>query len=321
MRQAPPAIKPSLRPSSQHKRRTNAKSCSTSTIVIFITVAFVVVVLVILPSRYLAHSNTDHEHPLLKGGSRGGILMEGLHKVQELSEKWKKGDIENRIDAGSADWANQVLKPPSAGKSESVMATSGGNKRTTDTTAQQGSLPSSTQQQQVTSSVKPVISTAPPVPVAASIPAGNQKQERRRIAYAITITRDGFFQDGAAVLAYSIFSASKHSTDDISLVAFVHPNVTTSRPALQKLGYHVIEAPKPLNVSAIEGPWLREKIDKNGCCGASELIKLNSYRLTQYDRVVHMDADTYLLNVRYHLYYLPLIFIVPATIIVMPTNN
>ena len=67
---------------------------------------------------------------------------------------------------------------------------------------------------------------------------------------------------------------------DVSLVAFVHPNVTKSRPLLQKLGYHVIEAPKPINVSAISDDFTfyKTKIEKNGCCGASELIKLNAYR-------------------------------------------
>lgn len=119
---------------------------------------------------------------------------------------------------------------------------------------------------------------------------------KKRIAYAITITKDGNFQDGAAVLAYSIFNSSRNDQYQISLVAFVHPNVTTSRPVLEKLGYHVIESPTPINTSAIKFDFYREKIDKNGCCGAAELIKLNSYRLTQYDRVVHLDADTFLLN-------------------------
>lgn len=121
-------------------------------------------------------------------------------------------------------------------------------------------------------------------------------KKRRRIAYAITITKDGFFQDGAAILAYSIMEQSRNGTDDVSLVAFVHPNVTTSRPTLVRLGYHVIEVPTPINSSAIKFDFLREKINKNGCCGAAELIKLNSYRLLQYDWVVHMDADTFFSN-------------------------
>lgn len=65
--------------------------------------------------------------------------------------------------------------------------------------------------------------------------------KKRRIAYAITISKDGSFQDGAAILAYSIYEASKNFNDVISFVAFVHPNVITSRPALKRLGFHVIE--------------------------------------------------------------------------------
>jgi predicted esterase len=65
--------------------------------------------------------------------------------------------------------------------------------------------------------------------------------KKRRIAYAITISKDGSFQDGAAILAYSIYESSKNFNDVISFVAFVHPNVITSRPALKRLGFHVIE--------------------------------------------------------------------------------
>ena len=70
---------------------------------------------------------------------------------------------------------------------------------------------------------------------------GSNGSRRRRIAYAITITKDGNVQDGAAVLAYSIYEASLKGDDLISFVAFVHPTVTTSRPTLKKLGFHVIE--------------------------------------------------------------------------------
>jgi len=121
-------------------------------------------------------------------------------------------------------------------------------------------------------------------------------QRRQRYAFAITITSDGPFQDGAAVLAYSIVRVSEKKNYDVSLVAFVHPTVTTTRPILARLGYHVIEVPTPINASAIKFKWFREHIDKNGCCGSSELIKLNSYRLEQYDKVIHMDADTFVLN-------------------------
>lgn len=101
---------------------------------------------------------------------------------------------------------------------------------------------------------------------------------RPRLAFIITITKDGFFQDGAAVLAYSIIKTTRNSAYDISFIAFVHPNVTTSRVGLRRLGFHVIEVPTPVNITAIKYQFLREHIDKNGCCGAAELIKLTSYR-------------------------------------------
>lgn len=137
------------------------------------------------------------------------------------------------------------------------------------------------------------IQLPPPSPVVYQYPT----VKRKRYAYAITITKDGFFQDGAAVLAYSIMKYSWNASYDISFVAFVHPNVTTSRPGLEKLGFHVIEVPIPINRTAIQFEFLREKIEKNGCCGSSELIKLTSYRLLQYERVIHLDADVIFLNV------------------------
>lgn len=61
--------------------------------------------------------------------------------------------------------------------------------------------------------------------------------KRMQIAFAITITRDGKFQDGAAVMAYSIDKAFRDDGIDIAMIAFVHPDVNTSRPFLEKVGY------------------------------------------------------------------------------------
>lgn len=62
----------------------------------------------------------------------------------------------------------------------------------------------------------------------------------------------------------------------------------------------MIETPTPVNVSAIRGKWLRDHInDKAGCCGAAELIKLYSYRLVEYDWVIHLDADVLIFQVRF----------------------
>ena len=147
----------------------------------------------------------------------------------------------------------------------------------------------------LTMDTKPIPGQSKPIGGSPS-PVLPQAAMRKRIAFAITITKDGPFDDGAAVLAYSIIKTSQGKNYDVSLVAFVHPDVVTSRPTLKRLGYHVIECSTPINTTAIKFKFLREKINKNGCCGAAELIKLNSYRLLQYDRVVHVDADTLFLQ-------------------------
>ena len=143
--------------------------------------------------------------------------------------------------------------------------------------------------------------------ITTSISSNTNKPIKKRIAYAITITKDGSFQDGAAVLAYSIMKqytnnrvlSSKYS---VSFIAFVHPMVTIARKELKRIGYHIIEATTPINSTAIPFTWFREHIEKNGCCGASELIKLNAYRLTQYDKIVHLDADVIVLQNFHELY-------------------
>lgn len=73
-----------------------------------------------------------------------------------------------------------------------------------------------------------------------------EKSRKLKIAFAITMNHDGNFQDGAAVLAYSIYATNMTKRHDVSFVAFVHPNVVTSRPVLAKIGYHVIESPTPI---------------------------------------------------------------------------
>jgi hypothetical protein len=133
-----------------------------------------------------------------------------------------------------------------------------------------------------------------------SIPATINAIEYKKvkIGFAITITRDGKFLDGAAVLAYSIDKAFRHEKNklEISLISFVHPNVTTSIPHLKRIGYHVIECETPIIPQNIKFKFLREHINRNGCCGAAELIKLYAYKLLQYDKIVHMDADVLVLN-------------------------
>ena len=109
-------------------------------------------------------------------------------------------------------------------------------------------------------------------------------EKRMKVAVAITVTKDGPYLDGAAVLAHSvIMSKSKY---DIEFVAIVHPGVVTTRPALSQLGFKIMEFEQPIFSKEIEGEYLRKEIDKSGCCGATELLKLRAYELDMYDRVL-----------------------------------
>ena len=272
MRQAPPAHRfrlasppTSSSQGNKNKRRSGSSSggCKTSTLLLLVIILFVVMIAVLLPSRFLSLP-TDKDHPmnlrrsqqiLYQGLHRlealeattekelykglqivEQVAEKGLHKLEEAAEKWANGTSTGMdgLDAGSSvDWPNHVY-PVNSIKSKTSVITS-------------------------------VSISSPSIKMGTHV-TPRTKSKRRRIAYAITITKDGFFQDGAAILAYSILNVSRNSPFDISLIAFVHPNVTTSRPSLQRLGYHVIEAPKPINVSAISQTFtfLRDKIDKNG---------------------------------------------------------
>lgn len=124
-----------------------------------------------------------------------------------------------------------------------------------------------------------------------------------KVAYAVTITKDGPYLDGAAVLKHSIdMLPSRHN---VEMVAIVHPDVQTTRPALVSLGFRLFEFEAPIKSSEIKGKHLRETIDKSGCCGALELLKYRAYQLVQYDRVVLLDMDAIIVKSLDHLFDSP----------------
>lgn len=72
---------------------------------------------------------------------------------------------------------------------------------------------------------------------AAAGSTGGPKMNGKTVAYAISVTADGPYMDGAAVLAHGIRKASADSNYGVELIAMVHPNVTTSRKALLRAGW------------------------------------------------------------------------------------
>lgn len=60
---------------------------------------------------------------------------------------------------------------------------------------------------------------------------------KKVIGYAISVTADGPYMDGAAVLAHGIRKAMAESKYGYDLIALVYPNVSSSRPALERAGW------------------------------------------------------------------------------------
>lgn len=124
---------------------------------------------------------------------------------------------------------------------------------------------------------------------------------KKRIAYAITVTKDGPFLDGALVLGYSakkVHDPSKGhvSNYDADLVAFVAPGVIKAKEILEAYGWRVLERRVPVEIDEIANKGYAEAMRNSGCCGADEFLKLWAYTLTEYHRVVHLDMDSIVFN-------------------------
>ena len=139
---------------------------------------------------------------------------------------------------------------------------------------------------------------AVPIP-ASEVMGGDSGRRRLTVAFAVTITQDGPYVDGAAVLAHAVMrgwtagangtaipsaataAGAEPSELDYELVAIVGRNVSASRLPLAFLGYRIIERPLPVELSEISPGFLRDRVAASGCCGADELLKLWAYTLTE----------------------------------------
>eukprot|EP00475_Leptophrys_vorax_P006581 TRINITY_DN14095_c0_g2_i2.p1 TRINITY_DN14095_c0_g2~~TRINITY_DN14095_c0_g2_i2.p1 ORF type:complete len:324 (+),score=66.61 TRINITY_DN14095_c0_g2_i2:1889-2860(+) len=119
---------------------------------------------------------------------------------------------------------------------------------------------------------------------------------RKKIAVAVTITNDTDvkYADLTAAVAESIHRWRLTSKYDIDQIAFVRKGVVSrSIPYLKTFGFRVVEKELPITVDQIssKNKHYKEHVDKSGCCGLSELMKLYAYQLTDYHRVLHIDMD------------------------------
>lgn len=130
----------------------------------------------------------------------------------------------------------------------------------------------------------------------------HQPPKATTIGFAVTITGCGSdpITEGAAVLQHSIHLASIHGNMggryDYKLYAIYHPDGASCAMPLKDLGYTLLQRDTPVAVADIEGDFLRENIEKNGCCGEKELVKLEAYTLIDHPVVVHLDLDVLVLK-------------------------
>lgn len=122
------------------------------------------------------------------------------------------------------------------------------------------------------------------------------------VAFAVSVTGCGSdpLTEGAAVLKHSIHRASIQGDlggkYNYKMYAIYHPGAQSCAQTLEALGYELLERDTFIKVSDIEGDFLRNNIEKNGCCGEKEFIKLEAYTLVQHKIVVHLDLDVLVLK-------------------------
>jgi len=132
--------------------------------------------------------------------------------------------------------------------------------------------------------------------------AAIRPEDAETVAFAVSVTGCGSdpLTEGAAVLKHSIHRASIRGTlggrYNYKMYAIYHPNAIACAKTMEPLGYELLEREVFVKVADIEGEYLRTNIEKNGCCGEKELIKLEAYTLTQHPIVVHLDLDVLVLQ-------------------------
>jgi len=113
---------------------------------------------------------------------------------------------------------------------------------------------------------------------------------------ADTARRYATYIDGAASLAVSIEAALAGSEGlfDVDLVAFVSeeaPFLFAYEDALRSYGWSPRRLPLPLRYDEIEESYYKQELNKSGCCGMTELLKLQAFQMHEYDRIVVADTD------------------------------
>lgn len=121
------------------------------------------------------------------------------------------------------------------------------------------------------------------------------------VAYVISLIKCGDKQsnvggltDAALVLRHSIHVNSirtQRGRYDYRMYAIVHEKAEHCSQPLKDAGFEIMVKSRPVEKWEVQSQHLREKMNKEWCCGHDEFIKLYTYQMTEYPIVVHMDID------------------------------
>lgn len=151
----------------------------------------------------------------------------------------------------------------------------------------------------------PKASVAPAKTLAKAPTKAQTAKGKTKVAVVIAVTKEpqpSGYLDGGAVLAHQVH---EHLTNypDVELVALCGPDSGEWDPAsfelVEKAGFRPLKVELPVKVEDIgdeHGTYLKQEMPKSGCCGPAELIKLEAFRLTQYERIIMLDTDALILH-------------------------
>ena len=100
------------------------------------------------------------------------------------------------------------------------------------------------------------------------------------------------FVDSVGVLRHAFERHTSHSAvfDFIAIVSDV-PAMRVHHDKLRLLGWTVVNGELPVRFDRIADGYYKENLNTSGCCGMDELLKLNVFGMTDYDRVAVVDGD------------------------------
>jgi len=112
--------------------------------------------------------------------------------------------------------------------------------------------------------------------------------------------RSGFL-DAAAVLRHSIHKNSIHNPGSnakysYKMYAIIHDQCAHYESDFERIGYETIIQGTPIDRQQIKNDFYKRTVDKEGCCGTAEFVKLHVYKLTQHPVVVYFELDSIVLK-------------------------